>query len=114
MPSAAGEINESAPGRRRVSRRDFLGLAVGGLLLVGCEKERIVYIEAPAPTPAPPANATPITGPQPEPTPAPKSEAKPEANPSRCPIQLPIPVVAGPDAAVAAQSQVIPPLHLRD
>jgi sortase A len=103
----------STLGRRRVTRRDFLSLAVTSLLLAGCQKEQIVYVSAPTPTPAPPVPATAV--PQPEPTPASKPEAKPAvaATPVQGPIQLPVPVVAGPGAAVSAQSQVIPPLQLR-
>lgn len=98
----------SLPGRQRVSRRAFLGLALAGLALAGCQKQQVVYVAAPTPVPeAPPAPAA-------APTAAPRPEPKPESKPSaQSPIQLPMPVAAGPDPALAAQSQVIPPLRPR-
>jgi LPXTG-site transpeptidase (sortase) family protein len=93
---------------QRVSRRAFLGLALTGLLLAGCQKQQVVYLAAPTPTPeAPPAPAA-------TPTVAPTVAARPEAKPAALaqgPIQLPIPIAAGP--ALSAQSQVIPPLQPR-
>lgn len=108
----------------RVSRRAFLALSalsVTGLLAAACQKEQIVYVSPPEPTPVPPSEtpAAPPTAPQPEAAPKPEAAARPvsaqAAQPSarQGPIQLPIPVVSGPAAALAAQSQVIPPLHLR-
>ena len=87
----------SRPGRRRVSRRVLLGLALSGVLLAACQKqEQVVYVAAPTPTPeAPPAL----------PTAAPKPESKPESKPAASaqgPLRLPVPVAAGPVPALAA------------
>jgi LPXTG-site transpeptidase (sortase) family protein len=95
---------------QRVSRRAFVGLALSGLLMAACQKQQVVYVSAPTPTPeAPPA---PAVAPTLTPTPAPKPESKPTAA-AQGPIQLPVPVAAGPVAALAAQSQVIPPIQPR-
>jgi len=99
---------QQAP-RGRVNRRAFLGLALAGLMAAACKKEEIVYVSAPTPTPdaplAPPA-------PTAEPTAAPKPETKPAAS-AQSPIQMPVPVAGGPLPALAAQSQVIPPIQPR-
>jgi sortase A len=92
--------------RRRVSRRALLGLGLTGLLMAACRGEQVVYVAAPTPTPAAPPAPTAA------PTAAPKPEAKPAAS-AQGPIQLPVPVAAGPGPALAAQSQVIPPLQPR-
>lgn len=115
-PTSATGLMSRRHGRRHVSRRAFLALAVAGLLTAACQKEQIVYISPPDPTPPP--RSEPAAAPKPEaPTPAPaaKPAAPPAAPPSarQGPIDLPIPMVSGPAAALAAQSQVIPPLRTR-
>jgi LPXTG-site transpeptidase (sortase) family protein len=97
-----------SPAPRRVSRRAFLGLALASLAAAACKKEEIVYVSAPTPVPtaAPPAPTV-------APTAAPKPEAKPAAKPvtaAQRPIQMPVPVAAGP---VGAMGQVIPPVQPR-
>ena len=95
---------------QRVSRRVFVGLTLTSLLMAACQKQQIVYVSAPTPTPeAPPA---PTSAPAVAPTAAPKPESKPAAS-AQSPIQLPVAVAAGPRPALAAQSQVIPPLQPR-
>jgi LPXTG-site transpeptidase (sortase) family protein len=92
--------------RQRISRRGFLLLAASGLMAAACQpKEQIVYVSPPDPTPLPRAEQ-PAAPPTPTQQPAPSSARQ-------GPIQLPIPMVSGPAAAVAAQSQVIPPQPLR-
>jgi LPXTG-site transpeptidase (sortase) family protein len=104
---------------RRVSRRGFLALALSGIVAVACQpKEQIVYVSPPTPTASPRTDAP--AAPQPEPTPPPaptqqaaqngaaKPGAQTGASARQGPIQLPIPMVSGPAAALAAQSQVIP------
>ena len=106
IPSSGQASSGQVPGRRRVNRRAFLGLALASLVMAGCQKQQTVYVAAPTPTPpAPPAPTS-------APAAAPKPESKPAAS-AQGPIQLPIPVAAGPGPALAAQSQVIPPLQPR-
>lgn len=101
---------------RRVSRRGFLGLALAGLIMAGCQKQQVVYVSAPTPTTDAAAPSSGQTAPAVAPTVAPAAAPKPETKPASKPaaqgaIQLPIPVAGGP--ALAAQSQVIPPLQPR-
>jgi LPXTG-site transpeptidase (sortase) family protein len=122
LNAQSGHAVTARPVGRRVSRRAFLGLAVASLVLAGCRKEQIVYVAPPTPTALP----APTAAPKPEAQtaapsvaqPAAPSVAKPAAQPAtkpaaQGPIPLPVPVVSGPAAAVAAQSQVIPPLQPR-
>ncbi len=114
---------------RRVSRRGFLALALSGIVAAACgPKEQIVYVSPPTPTALPRTDAPAAPNTEPTPQPAPPQQAaqngvaKPGAQngapstgaPARQgPIQLPIPMVSGPAAALAAQSQVIPALPPR-
>jgi sortase A len=112
MSSMATSSTGTTQPKRKVSRRALLGMALAGVLVAACKKEQIVYVEAPRPTPEPPTGV-PTAAPTAQPTAAPKPEAKPAARPTQGPIQLPIPV-AGPGAAMAAQSQVLPQIHMHE
>jgi len=80
-------------------------LTVSGLLLAGCQpRERIVYVDAAAPPP------TPI----PPPAPTPEPTAPPAPAQRQGPVVLPPPVPGLPVGAVQAQSQVIPPLQMKN
>jgi LPXTG-site transpeptidase (sortase) family protein len=97
----------------QINRRTFLGLALAGLAAVACQKQQVVYVSAPTPTPdAPPERPAPTAPPAPTAVPAaaPPMAPKPAA---QGPIQLPVPVAAGPAAALSAQSQVMPPIQPR-
>ncbi len=110
--TGAATSSDSA-GRRPVTRRAFLGLALAGLMAAACQKQQIVYVSAPMPTPhAAPEPPAPTAPPAPTTVPAvaPPAAPKPAA---QGPIQLPIPVAAGPAAALNAQSQVVPPIQPR-
>ena len=60
--------------RPRVSRRAFLGLTLASLLMAGCQKEQIVYVAAPTPTPAAPLERQPL--PPTAAPPTPRTEAR--------------------------------------
>jgi LPXTG-site transpeptidase (sortase) family protein len=97
----------------QINRRTFLGLALAGLTTMACQKQQVVYVSAPTPTPhAAPEPSAPTAPPAPTAVPAvaPPAASKPAA---QGPIQLPVPVAAGPAAALSAQSQVMPPIQPR-
>ncbi len=103
-PPVEGGAPGAGPGRRRIARRAFLALAVGGAFLAGCRpKEQIVYVSPPVPT------ATPV----PPPAPTPQPTAPPAPAQRQGPVLLAPPIPGVPIGAVQAQSQVIPPLPER-
>lgn len=105
-PLAEGGSPGAGPGRRRMARRAFLALAVGGVFMAGCQREQIVYVSSPVPT-ATAAPPTPVPAPTPQPT-APPAPAQRQG-----PVVLAPPIPGVPVSAMQAQAQVIPQLPTR-
>jgi len=100
---SAVDVPRAGPGRRRLMRRAFLALALGGVFLAGCQKERIIYVSPPSPT------ATPV----PPPAPTPEPTAPPAPAQRQGPVLLAPPVPGVPVGAMQAESQIMPPLPAR-